>query len=69
MDHQEVKYPEIEVQLSNRDGNAYYVIGDVARAIRQVYGDEAKKAYVMEAMACDSYDALLRHAMRTVTVS
>jgi hypothetical protein len=63
------KYPDITVQLSEEDGNAFAIIGRVARAIRREHGDEAASAYSAEAMNAPSYDALLQHAMQTVDVA
>ena len=75
----DTKYPDIEVQLSGQDGNAFAIIGAVVDGIRRAHGDgqtfetreEARIAateYQTEAMESDSYDALLQHAMRTVRV-
>ena len=29
------KYPDVEVQLSGQDGNAFFIVGRVARALRK----------------------------------
>ena len=65
----ETKYPEIEVQLSGNDGNAFAVMGAVAKALRRnkVPADEIKQ-YQTESMSGD-YDNLLRVAMAWVTVN
>jgi hypothetical protein len=63
-----VQYPDITVQLSGSDGNAFAIIGNVARAIQRAKGREAADEYRTAAMACGSYDELLVHAMRTVDV-
>lgn len=65
----DVKYPEIEVQLSGQDGNAFAIIGAVSVAIRRGVGSSEAKAYSAEAMQTESYDALLQHAMATVSVA
>lgn len=64
----EVKYPDVHVQLTGRDGNAFAVMGAVAKALRQAgYGDQAD-AYIEESMSGD-YDHLLATAMKWVDVS
>jgi len=63
-----IKYPEIEVQLTNNDGNAYAIMGAVRRALKRarVSADEIDE-YVKQSMSGD-YDNLLRVAMSWVTV-
>jgi len=61
------KYPEIEVQLTGEDGNAFAIIGAVTKALRRAgHGDDVQ-AFTNEAMAGD-YDHLLRTAMAWVDV-
>jgi len=63
-----IKYPEIEVQLTGNDGNAYAIMGTVRRALKRarVSADEIDE-YVKQSMSGD-YDNLLRVAMSWVTV-
>jgi hypothetical protein len=63
------KYPEIEVQLTGRDGNAASIIGAVSKALRRagVPGEEIKK-FTDEAMSGD-YDNVLETALRWVDVA
>ena len=63
-----VRYPDIEVQLTGEDGNAFGIIGRVRRALRQagVSADEVQ-GFTDEATAGD-YDHLLATCMRWVTV-
>jgi hypothetical protein len=65
----EVKYPDINVQLTGEDGNAFAVIGLVNRALLRagVSADE-RAAFRTEAMSGD-YDNVLATAMRWVDVS
>ena len=65
----EVKYPEIEVELTGQDGNAFAIMGVVKRALKQagVSGEE-QDLYFQESTSGD-YDHLLQTAMRWVTVS
>ena len=64
----DVKYPEISVQLTGNDGNAFAIMGAVARALRNggVSKEEIDK-YQEESMSGD-YDGLLQTAMRWVDV-
>ena len=62
------RYPEVEVQLTGNDGNAFAIMGAVSRALERAgYGDEVE-AYMEESMSGD-YDNLLMTAMNWVTVS
>ena len=63
------KYPDVEVQLTGEDGNAFAVMGRVTSAMRKAKIDRgAIQAFQTEAMSGD-YDNLLRVAMDTVSVS
>jgi len=64
----EVRYPNVTVKLVGEDGNAFNLIGVVARRIRVAIGREAEKAFTTEAFDCDSYDELLAFIQRTVIV-
>lgn len=64
----EPKYPDIEVTLSGRDGNAFAVLGAVQRGLRNGGIDQAEvERFYAEATAGD-YDNLLRVCMAWVTV-
>lgn len=64
----EIKYPEVTVQLTGTDGNAFAILGRVTKALRQaqVTPDEIK-AFQDEATSGD-YNHLLLTAMRWVDV-
>ena len=65
----EVRYPEIVVQLTGTDGNAFAILGGVRRAMQAVGVDEAeRKRFLNEAIDGD-YDHLLATVMRWVTVT
>ena len=65
----EIKYPEIEVQLSGEDGNAYAIMSAVSKALRRSGVDKLEvDEYVTESMSGD-YDNLLRVAMKWVSVA
>jgi hypothetical protein len=63
------KYPEVEVQLTGQDGNAFAILGKTQKALRRagVSGDEIEQ-YKEEATSGD-YDHLLQTTMRWVNVS
>lgn len=63
-----VKYPEIEVKLVGKNGNAFAILGAVRKALQQAgVPKEERDAYMDDAMAGD-YDHLLQCTMRWVTV-
>ena len=63
------KYPEIEVQLTGQDGNAFAIMGAVSRELRKggVPKEEINE-YTTQSMSGD-YDNLLRTTMNWVTIS
>ena len=61
-------FPEIEVQLTGEDGNAFAIIGAVQREMkRQGIEKEQRDQFMNEAMSGD-YNHLLQTAMKWVTV-
>jgi hypothetical protein len=62
-----VKYPDVEIQLSQEDGNGFMIVARVQKAIRRAHGSEAAKEYADDAMSGD-YDNLLRVTAATVVV-
>lgn len=64
-----VKYPNVKVQLSEQDGNAFSIIGRVCRALRKSGVSDAEvQEFTNEATSGD-YDHLLQTAMKWVDVS
>lgn len=63
------KYPDVEVQLTGTDGNAFAIIGAVTTAMKRA-GCPKEEVDEFQSMMTnsDSYDDLLRNAMRTVMV-
>lgn len=58
------KYPDITVQLSNQDGNAFLILGYCQRAMKKAgLPKEEWLAFEHEATSGD-YDHLLQTAMR-----
>lgn len=64
----DVKYPNVSVQLSGEDGNAFFIIGRVQKALRRAGVPNGElEAFVAEAESSD-YDNVLRTCMRWVDV-
>jgi hypothetical protein len=64
----EVRHPEIEVQLSGTDGNAFAIIGQVTSALKRNGCRHEVEEFMAEATAGD-YDHVLQTCMRWVDVS
>ena len=62
------KYPEITVQLTGEDGNAYAIMGRVMRALRRAGVQKVEIDKYMEESTAGDYDHLLQTAMRWVNV-
>mgnify|MGYP001455854195 CR=1 FL=1 len=60
-------FDDVKVKLTGKDGNAFFILGTVQRAIEQKHPGESK-AFLEEAKAGD-YDHLLRTCMKYVHVS
>ena len=65
----QVRYPDVTVQLTGMDGNAWGILGRVSKALRAA-GVEQKyiEEYNEQAMSGD-YDNLLRTTMEWVEVA
>jgi len=63
-----MKYPEIEVQLTGSDGNAFAILGKVSKALRRAdVPQEEIEEFTKEATSGD-YGNLLRVCMKRVDV-
>ncbi len=63
-----VRFPEVSVQLTGEDGNAFAILGKVQKALRRGGASgEAIDEFMAEAKSGD-YDHLLQTAMRWVAV-
>jgi hypothetical protein len=61
-----MRYPEIQVQLTGKDGNAFAILGRVQQAMRRAgLSDAIVAEYVAEATSGD-YDHVLQTTMRWV---
>lgn len=64
----EIKYPNVTVQLTGEDGNAFAIMSAVTKAMRREgISREEQDAFTEEAMSGD-YDNLLQTAMKWVDV-
>lgn len=64
----DIKYPDIEVQLTGTDGNAFAIMGKVQKALqRNKVPKEDINQYLRESQSGD-YDNLLHTATRWVSV-
>lgn len=62
------KFPEVTVQLTGQDGNAFMIMGLVTKAMRRAGVSKADiDSYLAEAQSGD-YDNLLAVTMQTVDV-
>lgn len=64
----EIMYPDVTVQLTGQDGNAFAIMGTIAKAIRAARGTEEADQWIFRATECGSYDELLVLAQTTVHV-
>jgi hypothetical protein len=64
----DVKYPDITVQLTGCDGNAFAIIGAVKNALRKAKVPEQEVDAYMDAAMGGDYDNLLVVTMKTVNV-
>lgn len=62
------RYPDVTVQLSGDDGNAMFIIGKVARALRRAGAPAEDVAEFTTEATSGDYDNVLATAMRWVEV-
>jgi hypothetical protein len=67
MDPDEIRHPDVEVQLTGQDGNAFAVLGAVRKALVDAGHQDEVEAFFAEATSGD-YDHLLGTCMRWVNV-
>ena len=64
-----VKAPEVCVQLTNRDGNVFSVIGSVVKELKRAGHVDLAKEYQDACFKASSYDEVLRITMGYVEVT
>lgn len=62
------KYPNITVQLSGQDGNAFNIIGRVSAALRRAGVSQKERTAFMKEATSGLYDHVLQTAMAWVKV-
>lgn len=62
------KYPCITVKLTGEDGNAFFIIGKVTKALKKAGVHEQEIESFREKAISGDYDNALRTAMETVSV-
>jgi hypothetical protein len=63
-----VKYPEIFVQLTGTDGNAFAILGKVQRALRRAAVSDMEIERFIEEATSGDYDKVLATCMEWVEV-
>ncbi len=62
-----IRFPEVTVQLSGEDGNAFAIVGRVHTALRRACSVDAAAEFTTEAMS-GNYDHVLQTCMKWVNV-
>lgn len=62
------KYPDVLVQMTGQDGNVFFIIGRVSKALREAGHVDQVQAFVNEVTDTDSYDAALAVVQQWVSV-
>jgi hypothetical protein len=63
-----VKYPDIKVKLTGEDGNAFFILGKVDRALRKANVPKVERDEFFKQAQSGDYDNLLRTCMQWVDV-
>ncbi|ACF05087.1 hypothetical protein Nigel_84 [Mycobacterium phage Nigel] len=66
---QEPKYPDVLVQMTGQDGNVFFIIGRVSKALRTAGHVAEVTEFVNEVTDADSYEAALAVVTQWVEVS
>ncbi len=62
------RYPDVEVELIGRDGNAFFIIGRVQKALKRVGVPAEEVTAFREEATSGDYNNVLTTAMKWVTV-
>lgn len=63
-----IKYPNVKVQLTGTDGNAFAILGKVQRALRKGNASPSDVTEFFNEATSGDYDHLLQTCMRWVVV-
>lgn len=61
-------YPEVIVKLTDEDGNAFYILGKVMKALRESGLDKQEVDLFYKQATSGDYDNLLQTVMKWVTI-
>ena len=64
----EVLYPNVTVKLTDDDGNAFYILGKVMKAMREAGLEKQDIDLFYKDQTSGDYDHLLQTVMRWVTL-
>jgi len=64
-----ILFPEIKVQLTGTDGNAFAIIGKVMKALKRANVSKDDRDKFMSEVMSGDYDHVLQTCMNTVTVT
>jgi len=62
------RFPDVSVELSGSDGNAFAILGSVSKALRRAGVSDADRQEFMDEATAGDYDHLLQTCMAWVTV-
>jgi len=65
----QVKFPNVEVQLVDEDGNAFAIISRVSRALRKGGATDAERKEFFDEATGGDYDNVLQTCIRWVEVT
>lgn len=68
MNNTEPLYPEVIVKLTDDDGNAFYILGKVMKALRSAGVDKQEVDLFYKQATSGDYDNLLQAVMKWVTI-
>lgn len=64
-----IRYPQVQVQLSGEDGNAFSILSRVDNALRKAGVEQEERDVFFEEATAGDYDNLLQTVMRYVEVA
>lgn len=64
-----IHFPDVEVQLTGEDGNAFAILGRVSKALRNAGASKDEIDEFMAEATSGDYDNLLRTCMAWVSVN
>ncbi len=62
------KYPDVRVKLIGKDGNAFFIVGRVAAALKNAGVSDKKRAVFVKEATSGDYNNVLRTCMKWVDI-